>query len=237
MADKKISALTAAATPLAGSEVLPIVQSGSTVKVAVNNLTAGKEVNVQTLKVEKVGSFAGYGVIGANQFTSIDVSGQTNASQFYINQNAATSALEITSDSNLKVLSGKGIDFSANTHAAGMTSELLDDYETGTWTPVFLTSGALSLPQTSTGTYTKIGNTVHFWFSCTFDAGASPPRTDVYYTTDFPFQGAPTFQNVGCASVSGGSAQFPVEAITASRLRAYLTASVTTFTGFGTLKV
>jgi hypothetical protein len=118
-----------------------------------------------------------------------------------------------------------------------MTSELLDDYETGTWTPAFLTSGAVLLAQTSTGTYTKIGNTVHFWFSCTFDAGASPPRTDVYYTTDFPFQGTPTFQNVGCTSVSGGSAQFPIEAITSSRLRAYITAAVTTFTGFGTLRV
>lgn len=39
MADKKISALTGAALPLAGTEVLPIVQSGSTVKVASNDLT------------------------------------------------------------------------------------------------------------------------------------------------------------------------------------------------------
>ena len=44
MADKKISALNAATTPLAGSEVLPIVQSGSTLKVSVDNLTAGKSV-------------------------------------------------------------------------------------------------------------------------------------------------------------------------------------------------
>jgi hypothetical protein len=40
MADTKISALTAASLPLAGTEVLPIVQSGTTVKVAVDNLTA-----------------------------------------------------------------------------------------------------------------------------------------------------------------------------------------------------
>lgn len=38
MADKKISALTPAATPLAGTEVLPIVQSGATVQVANNDL-------------------------------------------------------------------------------------------------------------------------------------------------------------------------------------------------------
>lgn len=45
MADKKISALTGASTPLAGTEVLPVVQSGSTVKVAVSNLTAGRAVS------------------------------------------------------------------------------------------------------------------------------------------------------------------------------------------------
>lgn len=45
MADKKISALTSATTPLAGTEVLPVVQSGSTVKVAVSDLTAGRAVS------------------------------------------------------------------------------------------------------------------------------------------------------------------------------------------------
>lgn len=38
MADLKISQLPAATTPLAGTEVLPIVQGGSTVQVSVNNL-------------------------------------------------------------------------------------------------------------------------------------------------------------------------------------------------------
>lgn len=38
MADTKISALPAATTPLAGTEVLPLVQSGATVQVANNDL-------------------------------------------------------------------------------------------------------------------------------------------------------------------------------------------------------
>jgi hypothetical protein len=42
MADTKISALTAATTPLAGTEVLPIVQSSTTKQVSVANLTAGR---------------------------------------------------------------------------------------------------------------------------------------------------------------------------------------------------
>jgi hypothetical protein len=49
MADAKISALTGATTPLAGTEVLPIVQGGTTVKVAVSNLTAGRAVAVSSL--------------------------------------------------------------------------------------------------------------------------------------------------------------------------------------------
>lgn len=49
MADKKISALPTASTPLAGTEVLPIVQGGVTDQVSVANLTAGRDVAVKRL--------------------------------------------------------------------------------------------------------------------------------------------------------------------------------------------
>lgn len=49
MADTKISALTAATTPLAGTEVLPIVQSGVTKQVSIANLTAGRAVSADSL--------------------------------------------------------------------------------------------------------------------------------------------------------------------------------------------
>jgi hypothetical protein len=58
--------------------------------------------------------------------------------------------------------SGKGIDFSANPNATGMTGELLSDYEEGTWTPVLAFGGA-SVGVTyaaQAGTYTKIGRLV-----------------------------------------------------------------------------
>jgi hypothetical protein len=51
MADKKISQLSAASTPLAGTEVLPIVQSGSTVKVSAADVTAGRAVSVSSVAV------------------------------------------------------------------------------------------------------------------------------------------------------------------------------------------
>ena len=42
MADSTISALTAVTTPLAGTEVLPIVQSGTTKKVTVDEMVAAQ---------------------------------------------------------------------------------------------------------------------------------------------------------------------------------------------------
>ena len=55
-------------------------------------------------------------------------------------------------------LSG-GVDFGAATGGSGTsTSNKLDDYEEGTWTPTV--SGAIILD--SVGTYTKVGNLVHF---------------------------------------------------------------------------
>ena len=49
MADSKISALPASTTPLAGTEVLPIVQSSATKQVSVANLTAGRAISATQL--------------------------------------------------------------------------------------------------------------------------------------------------------------------------------------------
>jgi hypothetical protein len=55
--------------------------------------------------------------------------------------------------------SGKGIDFSA-TPGTG-TSELLADYEEGTWTPVVSSTIGTITSYTATGVYTKIGRVVN----------------------------------------------------------------------------
>ena len=49
MADVKISALPAATVPLAGTEVLPIVQSSTTRQVSVANLTAGRSISALSI--------------------------------------------------------------------------------------------------------------------------------------------------------------------------------------------
>jgi hypothetical protein len=64
MADTKISALPASTTPLAGTEVLPIVQSSATKQVSVANLTAGRAISATqlTLSAGNVIVANGYGV-------------------------------------------------------------------------------------------------------------------------------------------------------------------------------
>ena len=66
-------------------------------------------------------------------------------------------------DGNLIIgTSGHGIDFSATGEATGMTSELLDDYEEGTWTPYFsgFSSGSITYSRQA-GHYVKIGDLIH----------------------------------------------------------------------------
>ena len=58
--------------------------------------------------------------------------------------------------------SGKGIDFSAASDLAGMTSELLDDYEEGTYSVTITGDTLLEVATLSNnyGVYTKIGRMV-----------------------------------------------------------------------------
>lgn len=82
MADKKISQLTNAATPLAGTETLPIVQGGSTVKVAVSDLTAGRSMSADQV---------GVGTTSTAQKLAVrsgDNLGATNIARFESNNSA-----------------------------------------------------------------------------------------------------------------------------------------------------
>jgi hypothetical protein len=71
----------------------------------------------------------------------------------------AISATQLTlTTGNLIVASGQGIDFSAT--AGTGTSELLNDYEEGTWTPTYDAAGATFVYSAQAGTYVKIGSRV-----------------------------------------------------------------------------
>ncbi len=74
-----------------------------------------------------------------------------------------TVGAHFTSVGNLAFASGKGIDFSAT--AGTGTSELLDDYEEGVYTPTLGgMSGGTVTYTTQTGIYTKVGRQVTVYF-------------------------------------------------------------------------
>jgi len=68
---------------------------------------------------------------------------------------------------NIAMDSGYGIDFSA-TPGTG-TSELLDDYEEGTWTPTDVSGAGLSFTSV-TGNYRKVGGIIFANFTLLFPA-------------------------------------------------------------------
>lgn len=115
MADTKISALPASTTPLAGTEVLPIVQSGVTKKVSVADLTLGR---------------------------------------------AVASAGGTFSDNFVQGTAAKGINFAANTPATPGASQLLNWYESNTYTPVVSSATGTITSYSAGGRYTRVGNQV-----------------------------------------------------------------------------
>ena len=111
--------------------------------------TSGALINLQAQSAR--------GVIGTNSNHELQL------------KSNSTGRLKITTSGNVEVMSGnlvigtsgKGIDFSAT--AGTGTSELLDDYEEGTWTPVYTstTDAADNVNNSRVGYYTKVGNIVY----------------------------------------------------------------------------
>ena len=235
MANIKISALTSATTPLAGTETLPIVQSSTTTKVSVANLTAGRAVTGLSFSAttwlagqaprqnpNTSGTTVDFAVRVADNVSSIALDmGQSNVpaintawmqvrnqSSFALNYNlaiqpnggqvtigtmtspTATTQLGVAVGNIQMMTAAKGINFTANTPAAGMTSQLLNWYEEGTWTPVLRFGGGTTgiTYTTQQGRYTRIGRTVTIRFEITLSSkGSSTGEADI---TGLPFSAA-----------------------------------------------
>jgi hypothetical protein len=107
----------------------------------------------------------------------IDVYGNTSTPSLrFVDVSTASVRANIDSSGNFTVnsgnlvigTSGKGIDFSAGANAAGMTSEVLNDYEEGTFTP----TGNNITYSAASGSYVKIGRMVMGTFNVTFPSTA-----------------------------------------------------------------
>lgn len=86
MADTKISALPAASTPLTGAELVPVVQSGTTDKVSVDNLTAGRSVSASGLAIDANSATTAVRITqtGAGNALLVEDSASTDSTPFVI---------------------------------------------------------------------------------------------------------------------------------------------------------
>jgi hypothetical protein len=196
MADKKISALTAASTPLAGTEVLPIVQGGSTVKVSIANVTAGRATAVGSLAssgtVSATGSAEGANFSGLQVDNASAGSGSPantvslNFANFSVVKGRITAAvygdgyMDFATDNDtakMRITAGGGIinnlgNFVLGTAGKGIDfsangGDVLTQYDEGTWNVVW--TNLTGTPSNTTGRYTRIGRMVFF----TYAAGAN----------------------------------------------------------------
>ena len=172
-------ALTATTTLLVGATGSPdgtlnVVESssGATANASNNTLVLEAATNVGMSLLCNDGAIGriSFGDATTATMGQIGYNHGTNAMFFNTNNTnymGISSAGDVTLNTGNLVIgtSGKGIDFSATADSGGMTSELLDDYEEGTWTPVIKYGGgggtAYSLG-TTVATYTKIGRVVNF---------------------------------------------------------------------------
>ena len=175
---------------------------------ASENVGIGATIPAHTLELGSLGTFAVQ--TGSTVFDATPTAGakdtlvwdtSNSGSEFAWSTNG-TERMRIDVDGNVKLntgnlvigTSGKGIDFSATSDGSGtMTSEVLDDYETGTWTPGSTASAYTS----ATGTYTKIGQLVHLTFQITTGAAMGG---NYFQITGVPFASSAIAVNSGGVS-------------------------------------
>ena len=115
---------------------------------------------------------------------------------------ANSEAARFNSSGNLAFPSGQGIDFSATSDAPGATSELLDDYEEGVFTPT-ISSGVTSPTYTTNlGSYTKVGNKVYFEIAMNLATGSASGSMFIF--SGLPFAGVASPNGGAFATYNGG---------------------------------
>jgi hypothetical protein len=164
MADTKISALTAATTPLAGTEVLPIVQSGSTVKVANNDL---RPKQIQSNATSGVLQIAGPGAAATRVMTTPDANftaARTDAGQSFTGSQTFTNASN--TQTTVSLINGTGYNLSTLTNFifGAENSSSVDGGRTYQWN-MGASGGALGKAVTWSTVDTSSGTVERFKFT------------------------------------------------------------------------
>lgn len=124
MSNVKISQLNNASTPLAGTEVVPIVQSGSTKKVTVSNIVAGKQ---DTLTLTTTGTSGAATLVGSTLNIPQYSGGSANPSVIALSATNGTAVTGTTVDTLSQSLLIRANTFTGN----GMLEILARSFKTG----------------------------------------------------------------------------------------------------------
>jgi len=147
---------------LGGDQTADDYSAGTILFCNTNNSSSVRHVGMQRVEIVTSDNNAGDDSGGDLVFYTREEAGNINAN-FRIKSDRN---VQIT-DGNLIVANGHGIDFSAQTQSSATTNhEVLDHYEEGYWTPS-MTNGP-TVGTTPVGRYTRIGDTVHAYFSFNF---------------------------------------------------------------------
>ena len=175
------------------------------VQLLVENST---HVGMQFLSPNNAQAQILFGDVDDGDIGFINYNHSTNALAFATNTAIGMtldSSGDVTFAGDLIMADGKGINFAAMTSpadATGMTAEILDDYEEGTWEGAIkdTSSNAMVMDHT-TGYYTKVGNlvTVSGYFNTTSVGSA---------TNDIRIYGLPFTVVNNNAAYSGGGAAY-----------------------------
>ena len=136
------------------SGVLPVANGGT---------------NASSASITAFNNITGYSASGATGTTTTNLVFSTSPS---ITTPTLVGDATLSTGNLVIGTSGKGVDFSITSHPAGMTSELLADYEEGTWTPADASGAGLSIT-VNQANYTKVGNLVTAQFYITYPANAN----------------------------------------------------------------
>ena len=157
---------------LTAGRAVSATQYTSTIATGTAPLVVSSTTNVVNLNASSLGgaTFASPGAIGGG--TASAITGTTITGTDTTDATSTTAAALKTAGGlavvkktyigdNIVPAAAKGVNFTANTPAAGMTSQLLNWYEEGTWTPSI---GGTATYTTQIGRYTRIGRVVYFDF-------------------------------------------------------------------------
>ena len=111
-----------------------------------------------------------------------------------VNRESANMQFYTADTERMRILSSGGITFNGDT----ATANALDDYEEGTWTPIWSGSGSPTYGL-QVGTYTKVGNVVHV--SCYLYLFNKGSLTGALQLGGLPFTSVNTANNYTCGAL------------------------------------